>query len=396
MVFRFQIARRAESIMKTILIFEPLAGGHREGYIRWLSDAFQNNPPAGFRFVFLVDSESDGISTDEVLFRKISSETAQKLAAAGRWARSRILWKLFSENIRKIKPDHALILELTHFELPLALFGSPCPVSAILFVQYPELPRRLKFFFKHWKTRLLLRRAPVKNLFLLNGEKSCSWLSARFGSRTRFFPVPDPATEITAEADYSLRQEYHLESDRTVFLFFGAISPRKGSGVLIEALHLLTPDAAAQSAFIFCGQPESRYRRTFEQAAEHLRAARPDITLNIENRFVSDERMIALFEQSDVVLMPYTRPEYSSGILALAAKARTPVIGPDGGLLGRLILQNGLGAVCSIQPAALAKSIADAAQHLPAADEALRSVFVQKSCPEEFVRIILNAVKEDQ
>lgn len=383
-------------MMKTILIFEPLSGGHRTNFIRWLADAIRTDPLAGCRFVFITAPGNRGGDSEKILFEALPETEAHELEAAGRGRKARLLRQLFDAACERHTPDHALVLELTRLEQSFVLKGSPCPLSAILFVQYPELPRRLKFFFKHWKTRLLLRRAPVKNLFLLNGEESCRYLTGRFGSRTRFFPVPDPATEITAEADYSLRQEYHLESDRTVFLFFGAISPRKGSGVLIEALHLLTPDAAAQSAFIFCGQPENRYRRTFEQAAEHLRAARPDIALNIENRFVSDERMMALFEQSDVVLMPYTRPEYSSGILALAAKARTPVIGPDSGLLGRLILQNGLGAVCSIQPAALAKSIADAAQHLPAADEALRSVFVQKSCPEEFVRIILNAVKEVQ
>ena len=112
----------------------------------------------------------------------------------------------------------------------------------------------------------------------------------------------------------------------------------------------------------------------------------------MEDRFVSDQRMMALFEQSDVVLMPYTRPEYSSGILALAAKARTPVIGPDTGLLGRLIRQNGLGAVCSVQPETVAESIASATRRLPVVDAALCGAFVQKSRPELFARTILDAV----
>jgi glycosyltransferase involved in cell wall biosynthesis len=274
----------------------------------------------------------------------------------------------------------------------LVLFGAPCPVSAILFVQYPELPRGLKFFFKDWKTALLLRCAPVKNLFLLNGENSCAWLNQRFGRRTRFIPVPDPAPEIEPDSKFVMRDVYGIAPDRKAFLFFGAVSPRKGADVLIKALHLLSPEAAAKSYFIFCGEPEQNYRKIFEQAVDRLRAARPDIALNIENRFVPDERMMALFEQSDAVLMPYTRPEYSSGILALAAKARTPVIGPDGGLLGRLIRQNGLGAVCPVNPESLAERIADAVQRLPAVNESLCRAFVQKSRSEEFARIILDAV----
>jgi len=381
--------------MKTILIFEPLSGGHRAGYIRWLTDFIVHNPPAGCHFIFVTDPGADIPSVAPISSHKISAELAGRLKSSGSAGRSRLLRDLFDECVAQYSPDHALILELTRLELSFALRGAPCPVSAILFVQYPELPHGLKFFFKDWKTELLLRRATVKNLFLLNGEESCRYLTARFGSRARFIPVPDPVPDITAETGFSIRREHQISDGKTVFLFFGAVSPRKGADVLIEALHLLTPEAAAKSTFLFCGEPERGYQQVFTQAVARLRAARPDITLNIEDRFVSDQRMMALFEQSDMVLMPYTRPEYSSGILALAAKARTPVIGPDSGLLGRLIRQNGLGAVCSVQPEALAKSIADSTQHLPAVDESLCGAFVQKSRPELFARTMVDAVRNE-
>ncbi|MEI7851447.1 MAG: glycosyltransferase [Kiritimatiellales bacterium] len=378
--------------MKTILIFEPLSGGHRSGYIRWLTDSITNNSPRGYHFIFVTDPGVDIPSAAPLSYHKISPELARRLKSSGPARLSGLLRDLFDECVAQYSPDHALILELTRLEFSFALRGAPCSVSAILFVQYPELPRGLKFFFKDWKTALLLRRAPIKNLFLLNGEESCRYLTARFGSQSRFIPVPDPAPEIKAEAGFSVRREYRIGDGRTVFLFFGAVSPRKGADVLIEALHLLPPEAAAKSAFLFCGEPERSYKQAFAQDVARLRAARPDITLNIEPRFVSDPRMMALFEQSDVVLMPYTRPEYSSGILALAAKARTPVIGPDSGLLGRLIRQNGLGAVCPVRPETVAESIVNATQRLPAVDESLCSAFVQKSRPELFARTILNAV----
>ncbi len=381
--------------MKTILIFEPLSGGHRSSYIRWLTDFIADNPQAGCHFIFVTDPSVDIPAVAPMSSHKIPAELARQLKLSGSAGRSRLLRDLFDECVAQYSPDHALILELTRLEFSFALRGAPCPVSAILFVQYPELPRGLKFFFKDWKTALLLRRAPVKNLFLLNGEESCRYLTARFGSRSRFIPVPDPVPEITAEAGFSIRREYRISAGQTAFLFFGAVSPRKGADVLIEALHLLPPEAAAKSVFLFCGEPERGYQQAFAQAVARLRAARPDITLNVEARFVSDQRMMALFEQSDVVLMPYTRPEYSSGILALAAKARTPVIGPDSGLLGRLIRQNGLGAVCSVQPETVAESIVNATQHLPAVDESLCSAFVQKSRPELFARTMVDAVRNE-
>jgi len=371
------MAQEACGTMKTILIFEPLTGGHRANFIRWLKEAVPTYPDC--RFVFFTADN-------------VPEPFTRRLQSAGRWKKQHLLYRLFRQACRECAPDHVLILELTHLELPLALFGAPRPVSAILFVQYPELPRNLKFFSKHWKTALLLHRAPVKNLFLLNGEKSCAWLSRHFRRGTRFIPVPDPAPEIMPDPGFVMRDVYAVSPGRKVFLFFGAISPRKGADVLIKALHILPPEAAGESTFIFCGEPEKNYRKIFEQAADHLRAARPDISLNIEDRFVSDPRMMALFEQSDAVLMPYTRPEYSSGILSLAAKAGTPVIGPDSGLLGRLIRENGLGAVCPVHPEALAQSIADAIQRSPPMNESLRGLFVQKSRPAEFARIILDAV----
>lgn len=391
-----EIPQYSQNMMKTILIFEPLSGGHRANYIRWLADTIAVNPPPGCHFVFVTDPDIDIPSVAALSSHKISLELTKRFKFAGPAKLSRLLRDLFDECVAQYSPDHALLFELTRLELSFALRGAPCPVSAILFVQYPELPRGLKFFIKELKTELLLRHAPIKNLFLLNGEESCHYLTNRFGSRTRFIPIPDPVPAIAAEAGYSLRREYCIESGQTVFLFFGAISPRKGSDVLIEALHLLPPEAAAKSVFIFSGEPERRYRNTFDEACRRLRTARPDIKLNIEYHFVSDERMMALFEQSDVVLMPYTRSEYSSGILALAAKACTPVIGPDSGLLGRLIRQNGLGRVCSVSPEKLMETITETVQSLPVVDEKLCAAFVQRSRPEEFARTMLEAVCNDR
>lgn len=378
--------------LKTFLVFEPLTGGHRANFIRWLANEIRENPPFGCRFVFVVDSNSAEVSSDGIRFHRIDAGTAEQLAAAGRRAKSRALWKLFRASCDQFAPCHALILELTRLELSLALKGSPCPVSAILFVQYPELPRGMKFFFKHRKTALLLRRAPVRNLFLLNGEKSCRFLEKQFGSLARFIPVPDPAPSAEPDPEFVMRTAYRIGPDRRIFLFFGAISRRKGAELLMKALHRLSPSAAGQSAFVFCGEPEHGYRERFEQACAELRAARPDVSLSREAGFVTDRRMAALFEQSDAVLMPYLRPDYSSGVLALAARAGTPVIGPEGGLIGRLIRQYGLGTVCAVRPGALAGAIEAAVRNLPTSDARAAFVFAGESRPDCFAEVILNAV----
>jgi len=353
------------SKLQTILIFEPLSGGHRANFIGWLKAAVPEHP--GCRFVFFTAAD-------------VEVPLSQQLASAGHWKKQMLLYRLFRQACKKHKPDQALVLELTHLELPLALFGSPVPLSAILFVQYPELPRGLKFFSKHWKTRLLLWRAPVRNLFLLNGEKSCLFLKDHFGSRTRFVPLADPAPDVPAASGFSL----NVPEGKRACLFFGAASRRKGAGILLDALARISPETAEQNAYLFCGEPEPEYRAEFSRACEWLRSSRPDIDLVIETRFVSNEQMMAMFEQAGLILMPYTRSEYSSGILALAAKAGTPVLGPKGGLLGRLIVENGLGLAAKLTPEVLELSVG--------LNEELRQKFVAHNTIENFTKPILDAI----
>jgi len=358
--------------MKTILIFEPQSGGHRANFFQWLEKAVEADVYSDYRFVFFTSDDADGAD----------------LARLSWWGMQKKIHQLFREACRIHQPDHALILELTPIELPLVLFGSPVPLSAILFVQYPELEKGLKKFSKHWKTRLLLWRAPVKNLFLLNGEKSCQFLAKHFGrTRTKFIPIPDPAPDVSAEENFNLREHFNISKDRKIFLFFGAISKRKGADVLLEALRQLTPEVAKQSAFVFCGEPEPAYKADFQRSVAEARDLGA-VELHVDSTFVSNERMMALFEQSDVVLMPYTRPEYSSGILALAAKAGKPVLGPETGLLGRLIQENSLGETTPITPAALAEALARPI----CADETKQRAFFERSRSSDFSNIMLNAI----
>jgi glycosyltransferase involved in cell wall biosynthesis len=361
------------SELRTVLIFEPLSGGHRANFIKWLRDAAVDY--ADCRFVFFTSGDAGDLQLENL----------------GWWRKQKKLYDLFRQACKIHNPDHALILELTHLELPLALSGSPVPLSAILFVQYPELSSvwknkgvqaqpAWKKVSKHWKTRLLLRRTPIKNLFLLNGEKSCRFLSEHFPARCRFIPIADPAPNVPADPGFSL----NVPRGRRACLFFGAVSRRKGAHLLLETLAKISPTAAKRNVFLFCGEPEADYRAEFKKACARLRAARPDLDLIVETRFVSDGQMMAMFEQADLILLPYTRSEYSSGILALAAKAGTPVLGPKGGLLGRLIIENGLGLAADLTPETL---------ELPVGlNETLRQKFIARNTIENFTKPILDAI----
>ncbi|MBN2703678.1 MAG: hypothetical protein JXR23_05645, partial [Pontiellaceae bacterium] len=127
-----------------------------------------------------------------------------------------------------------------------------------------------------------------------------------------------------------------------------------------------------------------------------LRFIRPDLRLIFDDRFFDEPSMKAIFHQTDWIVMPYLRSEYSSGILAHAAGVATPVIAPDSGLLGRLVRQNQLGICLSITPEKLAKCIDTVYSKSNVFDESKRQNFVQKSDPFDFVRFILDALRRDE
>lgn len=356
--------------LKRVLVFEPQRGGHRSNFLAWLQQAAPGYPECRLVF-FTAEDAGDALE-----------------GKTGRWERQWAIDRLFREACRLHAPDHVLVLELTPLELPLVLWGSPVPISAILFVQYPELPRGLKYWVKHFKTMLLLFRAPVQNIFLLNGERSQTFLANAFGQRCRFLAIADPPPNIEANPDYRLREQVGVAEDKRICLFFGSVSERKGAGVLLQALARVSGAVAENSVFFFVGEPEPDYRDSFSKKCRWLRENRPDVTLIVEDQFIPDSQMIALFEQSDLILMPYCRPEYSSGILALAAKAGTPVLGPEGGLLGRLIVENGLGAVSKVDEDALAKSLE---KHVVVAHDLLQK-FVENNRIDQFSKPILDAI----
>lgn len=381
--------------MRRIVLFEPLRGGHRAGFIRWISREIARIAPKDHQFVFYVAEHDAVVPSRWVETQVVPTASCQEIEHSTTVRRKHLIHHLFVECCRQYRPDHVLIGELTLLEGLLIRHGAPCPVSALVFVQYPELRNGVKFLAKHLKTTLLLRRVRVRHLFFLNGNHSCTWLSQKFrNTLVQFIPIPDPASDAQPEPGVQLRAHYGIDRDRAIFLFFGAISRRKGADVLLRALERLPSGAASRAAFLFCGKPESRFHTQFEVACAALARKRPDLVLQFDLNHIPDARMAAWVSQTNAVLMPYLRPEYSSGILATAARFSTPVIGPQGGLLGRLILENGLGTVCRIQPGPLAECIALATSNAPSIDRSRADAFAKKSHPSAFARELLEPLIE--
>jgi len=388
-------ADRKKMEQEHILVFEPLAGGHRAEFIGHLVDHIDTSKSAENKYTFILDSiPPDSTVPPNICFEEIPEDDKVLLRGANARSGSFVFWNILNRYLDRFNPDHLIIMDLTWLELALCFKRLPCKTSAILFVQYPELrslsaptPRvKLKFMLKEFKTRLLLRNKMLGKIHLLNGVFSCTYLNERFGTN-RFASIPDPVPEIIADPSVQLRREYGIEAGRRIFLFFGSMSARKGVEGLVDAIRSLSREAAQNSAFVFCGKPEADYLEHYHELVANLVRKRPDICLHIEERFVSSARMRALFEQSDWILMPYIRPEYSSGILVHAAAAATPVIGSADGLVGRQIREYGLGLDISIDtlPRVLEESVFGTYTF----DDSARQAFVEASSPEKFAATLL-------
>ena len=379
-----------------VLIFEPLSGGHRAEFIGHLLEHIQRAKPRDRIYTFVVGKGMTGEwdLPAGVSLREIESSQERALAKASGSLGGFVFWRILKACLAELKPDRLVIMDLTWLELPLCFHRLPYPFSGILFVQYPELrsaasvgwKQRFRFWAKEFKTGCFFRVARPQKVFLLNGAFSCDYLNRRFCG-ARYLPIPDPVPEITGDPSVRFRREYGIEAGRRVFLFFGSMSARKGVEGLVDALGSLSPEAARKSAFVFCGMPEADYAEHYHELVENLMREHPYICLHLEERFVSSTRMRALFEQADWILMPYTRPEYSSGILVHAAAASTPVIGSADGLVGRQIREHGLGLDISLD--ALPRAIEEAVSKSHTFDEPARKAFVSASSPEQFSATLL-------
>jgi glycosyltransferase involved in cell wall biosynthesis len=116
------------------------------------------------------------------------------------------------------------------------------------------------------------------------------------------------------------------------FVLFGKIKPYKGSDVLIEAFAALPTAVRSQASVLIVGQA---YMKT--QALRDLAAARGVADrVRIEDRFVSDREIAALFAPGSVAVFPYREIE-ASGVLSLAIAHGRPIIASRLGMFAEVL-----------------------------------------------------------
>jgi glycosyltransferase involved in cell wall biosynthesis len=136
-------------------------------------------------------------------------------------------------------------------------------------------------------------------------------------------------------------KEFHkagqAKRDGRTILFFGKVRKYKGLGVLLDALPKVLSQIECELAIV--GEfydSIATYRQRIQELGigPHVR---------IENRYVPNEEVPALFEQADVLVLPYVSAS-QSGVAQIALSNALPVIASKAGGLSEAIAEdvNGL------------------------------------------------------
>jgi len=204
----------------------------------------------------------------------------------------------------------------------------------------------------------MLRNSRLEHIYILNDEDQAKFLNDKYSRSNFFIPLPDPI--LIPPKNRSVRR-FNLPTKpegMKRFLVFGSLSERKGIFLILDVLQRLSNTITQQVEFVFAGKIVDQSRDTFFKALDTLRIKRPNLRIHYLDIFVPYASIPEMFLKSDFILVPYLGSQASSGILGHAALYRKPVIGPDRGLVGKLIRSYSLGTTIAAMDANnLAESI---------------------------------------
>lgn len=400
----------------TLLVYDPVHQGHHGEYLAHVLRYLPRVAPH-IRATYVVHPEFTERYSDLVAaasasghaeFVELEVRRSSETSGAGRLAmRSLVEWRTIEREARLRGVDACLLMELNPLQLALALprvRSLPFSVHGILFHPYPRLrPQgggtwsRVRSGMvrtrKRWLLHRVARDTAVRTIFVLNDPAAVKILNEEAGgSRAPFALLPDPVPARPASADgTSSEGSRSARADRKVVVTPGAIRRNKGVLEALDGFCRLEEEVCRTATYRIMGRVEEGLGPDLEARVARARRERPGLDLRLDDGFLSDEDFHRAVAESDAVLMPYLRSEGSSGILGHAARERTPVLGPTGGLLGELIEAYGLGLhVDTSDPAAIARGLRrilteEAGAHDPRGMER----YVRERTPEAFVRALL-------
>jgi glycosyltransferase involved in cell wall biosynthesis len=148
--------------------------------------------------------------------------------------------------------------------------------------------------------------------------------------------LPDPGVSMPVLDKAAARRYFKLpEAGKIVFLHIGTSEKRKGLSDTIRAFHraLSDPIFRERAYLLRVGVNDKLSSRDRARLTDLVKNGNAGVT----DQFASEEDFIEYFSAADVVLIPYRKFRFSSGILANAMNSGCPVIASDYGMIGEVV-----------------------------------------------------------
>jgi glycosyltransferase involved in cell wall biosynthesis len=166
---------------------------------------------------------------------------------------------------------------------------------------------------------------------------------------------------VTVPPRPDARDYFNIPEDRICIAFFGYIDGRKGTFEFLQALDQLFAEQTQLIdvlGIVFAGQVDKEIQDEFMRRVAYLTQRYERASIQIMDRFLTDEEVSTLFHASDIVCALYPNHVGMSGQLTLAALNECLVLGSEFGLVGELIRRFDLGVTCdATAPSAIAAAL---------------------------------------
>ena len=322
--------------MNRILVFNSTKGGHFAEWIQHLLNESYKDKENKYYYV-IPNDQKQLVTNNDINNVRIEYLIEDEINYCNNHSLIIDAYKktiLLRKYAKKYNVNKIFLLSLMH-HLPFCcmMLPSKVEISGIIYRIYLyewnkiSSIKKIIEIFKY----LTIKYLNIKKAFILNGNFIAEYINKLYNTN-KFSTIVDPFNSIEYTPN-NLREKY-VNNNSKIFIHIGALTERKGTLTILDAISLLPDNDKDKFTFIFAGKVHIEIKQTFYDKVE---LAKNHAKIIVFDHFWKDVFFHDLCYTCDGILIPYQNTTQSSGIIGWAAQYKKKVIGPSEGLLGKLI-----------------------------------------------------------